>query len=37
LVGIGTKFEVWDEDSWNLEWENDEELELPSELESLCL
>lgn len=37
LVGIGNKFEVWDEDSWNREWEDDEELELPEELESLSL
>ena len=37
LVGIGNKFEVWDEDSWQREWEDDEELELPAELESLSL
>ncbi len=37
LVGIGNKFEVWDEDSWNREWEDDEELELPEELGSLSL
>ncbi|MCU7801361.1 MAG: division/cell wall cluster transcriptional repressor MraZ [gamma proteobacterium symbiont of Lucinoma myriamae] len=37
LVGIGNKFEVWDEDSWNREWEDDEELELPAELDSLSL
>lgn len=37
LVGIGNKFEVWDEESWNLEWDDDEELELPEELEALSL
>ena len=37
LVGIGNKLEVWDEDSWNREWEDDEELELPLELGSLSL
>ncbi len=37
LVGIGNKFEVWDEESWNLEWDDDEELELPQELEALSL
>jgi MraZ protein len=37
LVGIGNKFEVWDEDSWNREWDDDEELDLPLELESLSL
>ena len=37
LLGIGNKFEVWDEDSWNREWEDDEEIELPAELESLSL
>ncbi|WP_198266297.1 division/cell wall cluster transcriptional repressor MraZ [sulfur-oxidizing endosymbiont of Gigantopelta aegis] len=37
LVGIGNKFEVWDEESWNREWEDDEELELTAELESLSL
>ncbi|MCW8930025.1 MAG: division/cell wall cluster transcriptional repressor MraZ [Gammaproteobacteria bacterium] len=37
LVGIGNKFEVWDEDSWTREWEDDEELELSEELESLSL
>lgn len=37
LVGIGNKFEVWDEDSWNREWQDDEELELSEELESLSL
>lgn len=37
LVGIGNKFEVWDEESWNLEWDDDDELELPQELEALSL
>ena len=38
LVGIGNKFEVWDEASWIREWEEDEdELELSEELESLSL
>ncbi|MCU7938149.1 MAG: division/cell wall cluster transcriptional repressor MraZ [gamma proteobacterium symbiont of Bathyaustriella thionipta] len=37
LVGIGNKFEVWDEDSWNREWQDDEELELPAELGTLSL
>lgn len=38
LVGIGNKFEVWDEESWNREWEEtEEELEIPEELESLSL
>ncbi|MDX2504072.1 MAG: division/cell wall cluster transcriptional repressor MraZ [Gammaproteobacteria bacterium] len=38
LLGIGNKFEVWDEDSWNREWEeDDEELELSEELEALSL
>ena len=37
LVGIGNKFEVWNEESWNDEWDDDEELELPEELETLSL
>jgi len=38
LVGIGNKFEVWNEDSWNQEWADDDEaLELSEELESLSL
>lgn len=37
LVGIGNKFEVWDEESWDLEWDDDDELELPQELEALSL
>ncbi|MCK5648941.1 MAG: division/cell wall cluster transcriptional repressor MraZ [Gammaproteobacteria bacterium] len=37
LVGLGNKFEVWDEDSWNSEWDDDEELELSEELKSLSL
>lgn len=38
LVGIGNKFEVWDETSWAREWEDDdEELELTAELQALSL
>lgn len=37
LVGIGKKFEVWDEESWNNECEDDEELDLSTELGSLSL
>lgn len=37
LVGIGNKFEVWNEESWNDEWDDEEELELPEELETLSL
>ena len=37
LVGIGNKFEVWNEENWNDEWNDEEELELPEELEALSL
>ena len=37
LVGIGNKFEVWNEESWTDEWDDEEELELPEELEALSL
>lgn len=38
LLGVGNKFEVWDEKAWNKEWESDEnELELSEELEALSL
>lgn len=38
LLGVGNKFEIWDEETWNKEWESDEdELELSAELESLSL
>ncbi len=37
LVGIGNKFEVWNEENWNDEWDDEEELELPEELEALSL
>jgi MraZ protein len=38
LLGVGNKFEVWDETSWVHEMEDDEgELEIPEELESLSL
>ena len=38
LVGIGNKFEVWDEENWNDEQDDDSDLELPEELlESLSL
>lgn len=37
LVGIGKKFEVWNEESWNSECEDDEELDLSEELKILSL
>ncbi len=41
LIGQGNKFELWDEERWNLkrdEWLSDEdETDLPAELESLSL
>ncbi len=41
LLGQGNKFELWDEKSWNEkrdEWLNDDDdMDLPSELESLSL
>ena len=37
LVGIGNKFEVWNEENWNNEWDDEEALELPEELEALSL
>ena len=41
LLGQGNKFELWDEESWNAKrdaWlSDDEETDLPSELESLSL
>ena len=41
LLGQGNKFELWDEDSWNNKrdaWlSDDEEADLPAELESLSL
>lgn len=37
LVGIGNKFEVWNEENWSDEWDDEEELELPEELEALSL
>ncbi|MBE9526473.1 MAG: division/cell wall cluster transcriptional repressor MraZ [Proteobacteria bacterium] len=37
LVGIGNKFEVWNEENWTDEWDDEEELKLPEELEALSL
>jgi MraZ protein len=41
LIGQGNKFELWDEESWNRkrdEWlDDDDETDLPAELESLSL
>jgi len=41
LIGQGSKFELWDEESWNQkrdEWlGDDDETDLPAELESLSL
>ncbi len=38
LLGVGNKFEVWDEDAWKAEWEtNENDLQLSEELESLSL
>jgi len=41
LLGQGNKFELWDEKSWNEKrdaWLNDDDdMDLPSELESLSL
>ena len=37
LVGIGNKFEVWNEENWDDEWDDEEELELTAELEALSL
>ena len=41
LIGLGNKFELWDEDTWSQnrdEWlREDDESDLPAELESLSL
>lgn len=41
LIGQGNKFELWDEERWSAkrdEWlSDDDESDLPSELDSLCL
>ena len=38
LLGVGNKFELWDEQNWQLEWESDEDdLELTDALEALSL
>jgi MraZ protein len=42
LIGLGNKFELWDEDTWSRnrdEWlrEEDDETDLPAELETLSL
>jgi MraZ protein len=41
LIGQGNKFELWDEQSWNEKRDawlgEDEEVDLPAELESLSL
>ncbi len=38
LLGVGNKFELWDNESWVQEWESDEDdIELTQELESLSL
>jgi MraZ protein len=43
LIGQGNKFEIWDEDQWNtkrddwLKESDDDDLDLPDELESLSL
>ncbi len=37
LLGMGNKFEVWDEQSWNDEMHTDDALDLSAELESLNL
>ncbi|MFV2061378.1 MAG: division/cell wall cluster transcriptional repressor MraZ [Gammaproteobacteria bacterium] len=43
LIGQGNKFEIWDEDQWNTkrdDWlmeSDDDDLDLPAELESLSL
>jgi len=38
LMGVGNKFEIWDQASWTDEWESDElELEITESLEELSL
>jgi MraZ protein len=38
LLGVGNKFELWDDASWEREWEsNDNDIELTEELEALSL
>jgi len=37
LVGLTNKFEVWDEQSWEQEMQDDEDLDLSAELEQLAL
>ena len=37
LVGLTNKFEVWDEQGWTEEMQDDEDLDLSAELELLAL
>jgi MraZ protein len=41
LIGQGNKFELWDEESWNVKRDawlgEDDDVDLPAELESLSL
>lgn len=37
LLGVGNKFELWDEASWEKEQENDDDFEFTEELEALSL
>ncbi len=37
LVGIGNKFEVWDETAWDNVWTEDDDIDLTEELTSLSL
>jgi transcriptional regulator MraZ len=38
LLGVGNKFELWDDSSWEKEWENDDsDIEITEELQSLSL
>jgi len=38
LLGVGNKFELWDDESWEREWETDDnDIELTEELEALSL
>ncbi|MFK5895280.1 MAG: division/cell wall cluster transcriptional repressor MraZ [Pseudomonadota bacterium] len=38
LLGVGNKFELWDDSSWEQEWESDDsDIEITEELESLSL
>ena len=38
LLGVGNKFELWDDSSWEIEWESDDnDIEITEELQALSL